>query len=192
MNAKKIPSHTGQPDEMPEHRPSEADRLLPAGAPAHNETADNDRRARIAERAYFHAQRRGFQADRQLEDWLGAEREIDQESRSSGVKEEASLKSDPFADDAISGLASTPRTNEAENIEPDHVQDWAQRLGVQPARLREAIQRVGSRVSDVHQFLQDSQQPRESPRPDDESVGGKKPRSTRKRKNTMDGLNREG
>jgi hypothetical protein len=36
-----------------------------------------DRTARIAEAAYFRAQQRGFAPGFELEDWLGAEREID-------------------------------------------------------------------------------------------------------------------
>jgi hypothetical protein len=35
------------------------------------------REKRIAERAYGYAQARGFAGDRQLDDWLEAEREID-------------------------------------------------------------------------------------------------------------------
>lgn len=36
-----------------------------------------DREARIAELAYLHAERRGFEPGHELEDWLTAEREID-------------------------------------------------------------------------------------------------------------------
>lgn len=35
------------------------------------------REARIAERAYWRAERRGFAPGHELEDWLGAEREVD-------------------------------------------------------------------------------------------------------------------
>jgi hypothetical protein len=36
-----------------------------------------DRQQRIAEAAYYRAERRGFLADNELEDWLEAEREFD-------------------------------------------------------------------------------------------------------------------
>jgi Protein of unknown function (DUF2934) len=36
-----------------------------------------ERRSRIAEAAYYRAERRGFAADNELEDWLEAEREFD-------------------------------------------------------------------------------------------------------------------
>ncbi|MET0532857.1 MAG: DUF2934 domain-containing protein [Steroidobacter sp.] len=39
-----------------------------------------DRQTRIAERAYWRAERRGFAAGQELEDWLDAEREVDEES----------------------------------------------------------------------------------------------------------------
>lgn len=39
--------------------------------------AGEDRRRLIAEAAYFRAERRGFQAGRELEDWLAAEIEVD-------------------------------------------------------------------------------------------------------------------
>ena len=37
--------------------------------------SDEERQRRIAERAYRKAQERGFAGDRQLDDWLEAERE---------------------------------------------------------------------------------------------------------------------
>lgn len=37
------------------------------------------REARIAEAAYWRAERRGFAAGQELDDWLAAEREIDEE-----------------------------------------------------------------------------------------------------------------
>lgn len=40
------------------------------------------REARIAEAAYWRAERRGFTAGRELDDWLAAEREIDGDSES--------------------------------------------------------------------------------------------------------------
>jgi hypothetical protein len=40
--------------------------------------SDEERQRRIAEAAYRKAQERGFSGDRQLDDWLDAEREHDQ------------------------------------------------------------------------------------------------------------------
>ncbi len=40
-----------------------------------------DRAARIAEAAYWRAERRGFAAGHELDDWLEAEKEIDQPER---------------------------------------------------------------------------------------------------------------
>jgi hypothetical protein len=37
----------------------------------------DDRAQRIAERAYWRAERRGFEPGRELDDWLEAEREVD-------------------------------------------------------------------------------------------------------------------
>lgn len=57
----------------------------PTEAPATDGKAQpstEDRQRRIAERAYQIAERRGFTPGAELEDWLAAEREIDDESRS--------------------------------------------------------------------------------------------------------------
>jgi len=40
-------------------------------------SVSENREARIAERAYWRAERRGFEPGHELEDWLNAEREID-------------------------------------------------------------------------------------------------------------------
>ena len=40
-------------------------------------SVSENREARIAERAYWRAERRGFEPGRELEDWLHAEREVD-------------------------------------------------------------------------------------------------------------------
>jgi hypothetical protein len=42
------------------------------------------REARIAEAAYWRAERRGFQAGHELDDWLAAERQIDGEAAHRG------------------------------------------------------------------------------------------------------------
>ncbi|MEO8164700.1 MAG: DUF2934 domain-containing protein, partial [Betaproteobacteria bacterium] len=74
-------------------------------------TDPNERQARIAHRAYSHAQRRDFQGDGHLEDWLRAEREIDHESHSVGKKQIASLNNDKISADAIARetMQETPR-----------------------------------------------------------------------------------
>jgi hypothetical protein len=42
------------------------------------------REARIAEAAYWRAERRGFTAGQELDDWLAAEKEIDEDIAASG------------------------------------------------------------------------------------------------------------
>lgn len=46
-------------------------------APTGSRLSDEERQRRIAEAAYRRAQERGFGGDRHLEDWLEAEREVD-------------------------------------------------------------------------------------------------------------------
>jgi hypothetical protein len=50
-------------------------------APPPGDFAIRDRHRQIAEAAYFKAQRRGFAAGRELDDWLAAEQEIDRAMR---------------------------------------------------------------------------------------------------------------
>jgi hypothetical protein len=38
---------------------------------------DQERRKRISEAAYYRSERRGFASNQEVEDWLGAERELD-------------------------------------------------------------------------------------------------------------------
>jgi hypothetical protein len=45
----------------------------------------NSREARIAEAAYWRAERRGFTAGQELDDWLAAEREVDEAERNPPV-----------------------------------------------------------------------------------------------------------
>lgn len=47
------------------------------------------REARIAEAAYWRAERRGFTAGQELDDWLAAEREIDSESETATQRKDA-------------------------------------------------------------------------------------------------------
>jgi hypothetical protein len=50
----------------------------------HGRVSDEERQRRIAEAAYRKAQERGFTGDRQLDDWLEAEREHNEAQRRSG------------------------------------------------------------------------------------------------------------
>jgi hypothetical protein len=86
------------------------------------------RRERIAVRAYYNAERRGFQGDGQLEDWLSAERDIDDPSRAGGVQQEASRQRD--------GLAES---------------------GLKPQRDNAGGERVGSLVEDIKQDLKNTE-----------------------------------
>lgn len=45
-----------------------------------------------------------------------------------------------------------PRTPK-DRIEPDRMKQWAKRLNVSTARLREAVQRAGPAAEDVRPFL---------------------------------------
>jgi len=58
-----------------------AERVKPAapaaGAPARITVSEEARRAMIAEAAYLRAERRGFAAGNEEEDWLAAEAEVD-------------------------------------------------------------------------------------------------------------------
>ncbi|MEO8165239.1 MAG: DUF2934 domain-containing protein [Betaproteobacteria bacterium] len=176
--------------QAPQQRPQDSQ----ANVSSTFSTDPNERQARIAQRAYSHAQRRGFQGDGQLEDWLRAEREIDHESHSVGKKQVASMNNDSISADAIARetMYETPRDGGAEHIEPDQMKDWAQRLGVPANRLREVIQRVGSMVRDVRQSLEGGAQVSESAHANNDAVAGKTARATRKKKSTAVGAPREG
>ncbi len=67
------------PAKMPSRR--ETRRLKPTARTPSEATAEHvteeTRRAMIAEAAYFHAERRGFAAGNETQDWLRAEAEID-------------------------------------------------------------------------------------------------------------------
>jgi hypothetical protein len=90
----------------------------------------------IATAAYFIAERRGFQGDRQVEDWLEAERAL-------GVN-----PADGAARDELAA-----RAHVEEDIKADEVHQWADKLGVPVDRLRVAIQRAGPSSEKVREFL---------------------------------------
>ena len=58
------------------HKKSELHGKAPP-APAAQPIAPDERRAMIAEAAYYRAQRRGFEPGYELDDWYGAERDIE-------------------------------------------------------------------------------------------------------------------
>ena len=110
----------------------------PAGQPENEE-----RRRRIAEGAYYNAERRGFADGGDLDDWLQAEQAHDKGTTRAKT----------------AGTAGPPGAAEpnadSEIIEPDAVKEWAGRLNVSPTRLRNAIHNAGSKVPDVKRFLEE-------------------------------------
>lgn len=132
-----------------------------------------ERRRRIAEIAYYNAERRGFLQGAELDDWLAAERQIDGSGSEKGPAGEASALQaesavgDGTARDGSGGPSTaTDRADtpdliqaDAERIEPDQVKKWARQLNVSAPRLREAIKRVGPVVDDVKRFLESAPPP---------------------------------
>lgn len=57
--------------------PRRARRAKPKANSAATAVSEDERRAMIAEAAYFHAERRGFAPGDTVQDWLNAEAEID-------------------------------------------------------------------------------------------------------------------
>ena len=143
--ATKAPRKGGRRPAQPE---AQSDQSLP------DSSADERRRARIAERAYYNAERRGFQGGTEEEDWLEAERQIDSEAAAGGIQSEASRMADG-ADDVSAPAIEQERTADGGDgiIEPDRVKEWAKALNVSAPKLREAIKTVGPKVDDVKQFL---------------------------------------
>ena len=109
--------------------------------PANDDQRGNDpatepsRRERIAVAAYYNAERRGFEGNNELGDWLDAEKSID------GIS----------AADAAAQL--NPGADASEIIYPEDIDEWAERLDVTREQLRVAIRQVGSKVDDVTRFL---------------------------------------
>jgi hypothetical protein len=143
----------------------DAERSDPAGAEP-SQASDGEqalRRQRIAEAAYYNAERRGFREGGELEDWLEAERRIHGEEGTGDRRAEATAASDDARaaalDPATAESAAMPddgvvQPDAATQIEPDAVRTWAKRLNVSPARLRQAIKRVGPLVSEVKRFVE--------------------------------------
>ncbi|MDB5808664.1 MAG: hypothetical protein JWN94_786 [Betaproteobacteria bacterium] len=108
-----------------------------AADPAASANVNSPEREYIAVAAYYRAEQRGFTGDQQVDDWLAAEKALAAESA-------------PKGDDDLKA-----RGYVEEDIQPDEVEQWAERLQVSPERLRVAIQRVGPVSSEVEKFLQD-------------------------------------
>jgi len=117
-------------------------------------SAEDRRRAAIAEAAYYNAERRGFGSDREMDDWLEAEKAIDSRAAGRGIRHEASVLAEPASDLPPPGIGEDrkPAADEV-LIEPPDVQKWAKKLKVSAPRLREAIQRVGPVANDVQRYL---------------------------------------
>jgi hypothetical protein len=126
---------------------------------------NDERHQRIATAAYYNAERRGFQAGGETDDWLEAERQVDGRSSEKGPKGEASAGAMTGRGQADTEAALPPAATDrpdfpdleqagVEHIEPDEVPKWAKRLKVPAPKLREAISRVGPLVSDINRFLE--------------------------------------
>jgi hypothetical protein len=127
------------------------------------DASERGRQERIAVAAYYNAERRGFGAGGEVEDWLEAERQVDGNASEKGSRGEAAAQQ-PDGADVSSGINAAaerpdyPDLNEAgiEHVEPDQVGKWARRLKVPAPKLREAMQRVGPVISDIKRFLGNS------------------------------------
>jgi hypothetical protein len=113
----------------------------------------DERRERIARAAYFRAERRNFQGDAELDDWLEAEREIDSAAAAGGIQSEASHLAEGPSDVSAPAIAAN-ETEDPEHIAPSDVPRLAAALGVSASALRVAIERAGARVSDVKRYLE--------------------------------------
>lgn len=111
------------------------------------------RRERIATAAYYRAERRNFQGDAALDDWLEAEREIDSAAAAAGIQGEASKLSEGPSDIAAAAMRERAADGDPDLIDPGDVHQWAEKLAVSAATLRVAIERAGARVSDVRRYL---------------------------------------
>ena len=123
-----------------------------------------ERQEEIAVAAYYKAERRGFEAGGEVDDWLEAERQIDGQGTEKGPRGEAAAQQpDEVASSSRSAVdmesvADRPdypdlNQTDTEHVEPDEVGKWARRLKVPAPKLREAMQRVGPVVRDIKRFL---------------------------------------
>jgi len=119
---------------------------------------EDRRREEIAKAAYYTAERRGFDGNRELDDWLEAEKEIDSRAAGAGTRHQESALSESLAE---SSASTGERAGGADGdiIEPPDLQKWAKKLNVPAPRLREAIQRVGPVASDVRRYLEAAGRP---------------------------------
>ena len=127
--------------------------------PSRERGDDATRRERIAVAAYYRAERRNFQSDGELDDWLEAEREVDSAGAAGGTQAEASRRAEGPSDVAAPAIKEpADQSDDADYIAPTEVQRWARELGVSASTLRVAIERAGARVSDVKRYLEQHDQ----------------------------------
>lgn len=114
----------------------------------HRRETESERRQRITIGAYYNAEHRGFEEGGELTDWLQAEQEY-----------EKSIGRDRT--DGTISITATDEKSEANNqvIEPSEIRQWAPRLNVSAARLREAIKNAGNKLSDIKRYLSKPDQP---------------------------------
>ena len=126
--------------------------------PRRDVAEESERRRLIAEAAYYEAERRGFTGDRTLDDWLAAQGGAAHDDATRQAENTEPNTREPATEPATELNEAVPARHQAavetETIAPDQVGAWARRLKVSPTRLREAIGRIGSAVTDVKEYLQ--------------------------------------
>jgi hypothetical protein len=143
--AQPVMSSPEEPSRRAEQEPAQTQSQLPR--------EEDRRREAIAKAAYYNAERRGFDGNRELDDWLEAEKEIDSRAGGAGIQHEASALSESTSDLMASNIQERASGADGDVIKPPDVQKWAKKLKVPAPRLREAIQRVGPVASDVRRYL---------------------------------------
>ena len=122
-------------------------------------TKPDGRRESIATAAYYRAERRNFEGNAELDDWLEAEREIDSAAAAGGIQSEASRLAEGPGDVSVPAMGDAAnKADDPDYIDPSDVHQWAEKLGVSPSALRLAIERAGPRVPDVKRFLDQHEQ----------------------------------
>ena len=121
--------------------------------PSRERGDDATRSERIAVAAYYRAERRNFQSDGELDDWLEAEREVDSAAAAGGAQGEASRLAEGPSDVSAPAIAEATGKDSDDYIAPADVQRWAAQLTVSAGTLRVAIERAGARVSDVKRYI---------------------------------------
>ena len=119
----------GSEPSSPGNSPNSVETASTAGVDGN--AASVERQRRVAEAAYYRAERRGFVPGAEDEDWLEAEKEID--------------------------AGAAPRDTSRVNVEaPEELAYWTRRFGVPADRLKTAVSEVGVIVDDVERELKGS------------------------------------